>query len=132
MSKLRKLRLPIFKFDEDDLMSYKITYCVSSGICVEGELVPGCLIDDVILSSVVSDNLNCIVEDEHQNKIKFKYEKSKCRRGFVAYLRGILDEHQYVIPKNMCVVECVRGGGDQIYVQLGLDINPAFGLPINF
>lgn len=132
MQKLRKLRLPVFKFDEDHLTSYRITYCVSSGICVEGEVVPGDRVDNMILSSVASDKIACIVEDEHQNKIKFKFERSKCNRGFVAYLREILEEHQYVIPKNMCVVECIRGGGDEIHIQLGLDINPAFGLPINF
>lgn len=125
MRKFKRLGLPVFRIEESDLSSYKITFC-GSGVGVDSVVLPDSYFDSCLSKEVSAPDVRCTVEDEHQNTIRFRYANpAPGKNGFMKYLREILDENQYVIPKNMSVVEsvCIDSTGG-IMINLSLDINP--------
>jgi hypothetical protein len=126
MTKFKRLKLPVFRIEESDLSSYKITFCNSAGVGIDSVVLPDSYFDACLAKAICIGEVRCTVEDEHQNTIRFRYTNSAPgKNGFMKYLREILDENQYVIPKNMSVVDSVgvdSAGG--IIISLALDINP--------
>lgn len=130
MKKFKRLRLPVFKMEAAGLSSYKITYSLDSGVSVRAIALPDSVLDATLNSTVMnlspSKEISCIVEDEHQNKLRFTYIKSgSSERGFMGYLREILNENQWLISKNMSVIESIQvDSSESILINLGLDVNP--------
>lgn len=133
MSKFKRVRLPVFKLCGDCFESYSISYSSTRGVSVVKSLYSDSDVEAAVAGAFKNNLTTCIVEDEHDNRIRFMYQTTDGSRGFVGYLREVLNENQFVIPKNMSLVESVLVDDvGEIMIKLSLDINPVFNTNTDF